>query len=79
MKTSKMYLAAALLSLAAGLKTVHRDDPHRMEFELTFAGIHTAEDDWFKSRTDLWEKRELLVNAQDFVDQIQRLKAEVHK
>lgn len=79
MKTSKMNLAAALLSLGAGLKKVHRDNPNRMEFELVFAGIHTSEEDWFNSRVDLWEKRELLVNAQDFADQLQRLKAEVHK
>lgn len=79
MKTSKLYLAAALLACGAGLKRVDRSDPRHMEFELFFSGMYAKEDDWFKSHVGLWEKRELLVNAQEFVDKIQELKGEVHK
>ncbi len=80
MRTSKLYLAAALMSCGAGLKNVNRDDPRHMEFELVYASpIVDNEDDWFAGKVSAWEKRELQVNGQEFVDAIQELKAEVHK
>lgn len=79
MKTTKLYLAAALISLGAGLKKVDRSDPRHMEFELTFASPVTKEGDWFDSRVREWEDQTLLVNAQDFADAVQQLKAEVHR
>ena len=79
MRTTKLYFAAALVSLGAGLKSVDRSDPRHMEFELTFASPAMNEKEWFDQNAKLWENRELLTNAQDFVDAIQQLKAEVHR
>lgn len=79
MKTTKLYLAAALISLGAGLKKVDRSDPRHMEFQLIFASPVQTEKEWFDAQVQAWERRELLVNAQDYVDAIQQLKAEVHR
>lgn len=79
MRTTKLYLAAALIALGAGLQKIDKSDPRHMEFYLTFSGPFTVEKDWFDSQVKLWESRELNVNAQDYVDAIQKLKGEVHK
>ena len=79
MKTTKLDLAAALISHGAGLEKVDRSDPRHMEFHLIFSGPYAPEDEWFKARVALWEKRELLVNVRDYVDAQQKLKSEVHK
>lgn len=79
MKTTKLYLAAALISLGAGKRNIDRSDPRHMEFDLYFSSPVSTEQGWFDSNVKRWENRELLVNAQDFVDAIQDLKAEVHK
>lgn len=79
MRTTKLYLAAALISLGSGLKDVDRSDPRHMTFELSFSSPVNNEQDWFSQNLGAWERRELLVNAQDFVDAIQTLKSEVHK
>lgn len=79
MRTTKLYLAAALISLGAGLQKIDKSDPRHMEFYLTFSGPFTAEKDWFDSRVAFWDTRQLNVNAQDYVDAIQKLKSEVHK
>jgi len=79
MKTTKLYLAAALISLGAGLQKIDKSDPRHMEFHLIFSAPFSAEQDWFDSRMKFWEDRQLTVNAQDFVDAIQKLKSEVHK
>lgn len=79
MKTSKLYLAATLISLGAGLESVDRSNPRHMEFNLVFSSPAVGEELWFDTQVQAWEERTLLVNAQDFVDAIQKLKAEVHK
>ncbi len=79
MKTSKLYLAAALISLGAGLDYVNRDDPRHMEFLLIFSSPIADEDEWFEKNREAWDNKTLTVNAQTFVDAIQLLKGEVHK
>lgn len=80
MRTTKLYLAAALMSMGAGLKQVDRSDPRHMVFELVYASpMIDDEEEWFKIKVNLWEKRELIINGQEFVDKIQELKGEVHK
>jgi hypothetical protein len=79
MRTTKLYLAAALMSLGAGLADVDKSDPRHMEFVLVYSSPVSTEEEWFESRKALWDKRELLVNGQEFVDAIQELKSEVHQ
>ena len=79
MKTSKLYLAAALISLGAKLDLVDRTNPRRMEFVLSFSAPFVDEQKWLNSTVESWDKRELSVNAQDYVDAIQKLKVEVHQ
>lgn len=79
MKTTKLYLAAALLSLGAGILKIDKSDPRHMEFHLGYSSPIADEDDWFYKQTQAWENKTLLVNAQEFVDAIQTLKSEVHK
>lgn len=79
MKTSKMYLAAALMSLGAKKTGVDRTDPKHMKFILSYSLPFSDEDDWFAERENEWNARTMQVNAQMFVDSIQELKVEVHK
>jgi len=79
MKTTKIYLASALVSLGAGIKNVDKSDPRHMEFHLTYSAPFTGEKDWFDAHVKEWENRTLIVNAQEFVDAIQNLKSEVHR
>jgi len=82
MKTPKMYLAAALMSLGAGLdkQRTDRTDSRRIYFYLTFSSpVVDDEDEWFQKNIKSWEDRTLSVNAQAFVDAIQELKTEVHR
>lgn len=79
MKTSKMYFAAALMSLGARKVGVDRVDPKHMKFILSYSLPFSDEDEWFEQREDEWNTRTLQVNAQMFVDAIQELKAEVHR
>lgn len=79
MKTSKLYLAAALISMGAGLEKVDRSDPRHMQFHLVFASPIMEEDEWFAKQLEAWNHKALVVNAQSFVDAIQQLKTEVHK
>lgn len=79
MVTTKLDLAAALISLGAGLDRVDKSNPNQQKFILIFSAPYADEDDWFNARVALWEKRELLVNARDYVDAQQMLKTEVHK
>lgn len=79
MKTSKLYLAAALISLGAGLDHVDKSDSKHMEFHLIFSSPISDEGEWFYRQTEAWKSRTLMVNAQGFVDAIQKLKEEVHK
>lgn len=79
MHTSKLYLAAALVSLGAGIRTVDKTDPRHMEFQLTYSAPFVAEDEWFDKQIKSWNDRTLMVNAQELVDAIQELKSEVHR
>lgn len=80
MRTTKLYLAAALQALGAGILKIDKSDPRHMEFHLVNSSPTVEdEDDWFYAQVQKWENRTLVVNAQDFVDAIQHLKSEVHK
>lgn len=80
MDTTKLYLAAALISLGAGVLKIDKSDPRHMEFHLSNSSpIVEDEDEWFYKRMQEWENKSLTVNAQEFVDAIQYLKSEVHK
>ena len=79
MKTTKLDLAAALISLGAGLGKIDKTDPRHMEFHLTYSAPFADEDDWFYNRKREWDGRTLQVNARTFSDTLQMLKSEVHK
>ncbi len=79
MKTTKLYLAASLISMGAGLRGVDKSDPRHMEFDLVYSSPLMGEDEWFRTKVWSWEQRLMQVNAQEFVDAIQQLKGEVHK
>lgn len=79
MKTSKMYFAAALMSLGAKKTGVDRTDPRHMKFILSYSLPFSDEEEWFVEREREWTERTLQVNAQMFVDAIQELKIDVHK
>lgn len=79
MRTSKMYLAAALMSLGAKKIDIDKTDPKHMKFILSYSLPFSDEDEWFAEMEEKWNNRTLPVNAQDFVDAIQELKAEVHR
>lgn len=79
MKTSKMYLAAALMSLGARKTGIDKSDPKRMKFVLSYSLPFSDETEWFEKMEASWDNRSLTVNAQDFVDFIQELKVDVHK
>lgn len=79
MRTTKLYLAASLISLGAGKVGIDRTDPKHMKFILSFSSPIADEDEWFARQTEAWENRTMTVNAQAFVDAIQDLKSEVHK
>jgi hypothetical protein len=79
MKTSKMYFAAALMSLGAKKTGVDRTDPRHQKFILSYSLPFADEDEWFAQQEEAWNNRTMQVNAQDFVDAIQTLKIEVHK
>ena len=80
MKTHNINLAAALISLGAGIQSIDRTNPRKMEFVLCNASpTINDEEAWFHNKKDLWDKRELLVNGQDFVDARSLLQEEVHK
>jgi len=79
MKTTKIYLASALISLGAGLGRIDKSDPRHMEFHLTYSSPIADEEEWFERQYRAWDNKTLQVNAQEFVDAIQLLKQEVHK
>lgn len=79
MRTPRLYMAAALISLGAGKKGVDRTDKSHMQFILTFSSPIADEDAWFEKNVKAWEDRTMVVNAQAFTDAIQDLKSEVHK
>ena len=78
MKTTKLSLAAALISLGAELDYVDKKNPRHMEFHLTFSAPFMDENEWLDSMVRAWESREMMVNARDYEDALQKLKVEVH-
>ena len=78
-QTSKLYLAAALMSAGAGLKSIDRTNPKRMEFMLSYTSPLAEESEWFRNKIMEWDSQKLYVNAQNFVTNIQTLISEVHK
>lgn len=88
LKTTDIYLAAALMSLGAKLDNVDRDDPRHMEFQMemkppTFESPVLAEAVKVEV-IDLsvyekkWMNGDLLVNAVKFAEAIKRMKSVVH-
>lgn len=82
MKTSDVYLAAALLALKFPLERINRADPRHMVFEfstpilsgnlseMTVIGLTDVE--------TRWANRTLTVNAFDFAEAIKRMKSIIH-
>lgn len=82
MKTSDVYLAAALLALGYRLSEIDRTDPRHMIFSFTLvaetgelgiiarAGLKEIETEW--------ANRSLTVNAFDFAEAIKRMKSLIH-
>jgi hypothetical protein len=82
MKTSDVYLSAALLALGYKLSEIDRTDPRHMVFgflavaetgslgELSKAGLKYVETEW--------ANRTLVVNAFDFAEAIKRMKSLIH-
>lgn len=82
MKTSSVYLAAALLSLNFKLENVDRKDPRHMVFE--FAGVaHSGilgelVQGSLQEVEKQWANKTLQVNAFDYAEAIQRMKSIIH-
>lgn len=82
MKTSDVYLSAALLALGYKLNEIDRTDPRHMIFsfvgnvtsgELGNLAVKSLE---FVERE--WANRSLTVNAFDFAEAIKRMKSLIH-
>ena len=82
MKTSDVYLSAALLALGYKLESVDRKDPRHMVF--SFTSITTSGNLGELTRLNLeeietfWANRTLTVNAFDFAEAIKRMKSLIH-
>lgn len=92
LKTTDIYLAAALMSLGAKLDNVDREDPRHMEFQMMLEPVKFESPvltnavnapDPEKALTLLeyekcWMNGELMVNAVKFAEAIKRMKSVVH-
>jgi hypothetical protein len=83
MKTSDVYLAAALLALGYSLEKVDRTDPRHMVFEFLRATPQgniggTVERYTIQTVETRWANRSLIVNAFDFAEAIKRMKSLIH-
>lgn len=79
MKTSDVYLSAALLSLGYKLVNVNRTDPRHMVFEFEMPELKENEvmlD--IQSIETVWANRELQGNLFDFSEAIKRMKSIIH-
>lgn len=85
MKTSDVYLSAALLALGYKLESIDRKDPRHMIFSFT----DTDKSGWSDLQKALhvedislvetqWANRSLTVNAFDFAEAIKRMKSLIH-
>lgn len=85
MKTSDVYLSAALLALGYQLSNINRTDPRHMIFEFTkptpVSSTGPLGDlismDLVNVET-MWANRTLTVNAFDFAEAIKRMKSLIH-
>lgn len=82
MKTSDVYLSAALLALGYKLEKVDRKDPRHMVFEFV-GNIRTGNlGEVIKNSLEdvetQWANRTLVVNAFDFAEAIKRMKSLIH-
>lgn len=86
-KTKNIYLAAILLALGAKLENTDRSDPRHQEFEFSSeTGIEETANKQIvaKSGVDFeciekdYANKELMINAWDFQESIQRMKALIH-
>lgn len=82
MKTSDVYLSAALLALGYKLESIDRKDPRHMVFSFeTSIKSGTMGDIFQKDITRVeteWANRTLTVNAFDFAEAIKRMKSLIH-
>lgn len=82
MKTSDVYLSAALLALGYKLEKVDRKDPRHMVFEFV-GNIRTGNlGEVIKNSLEdvetQWANCTLVVNAFDFAEAIKRMKSLIH-
>lgn len=92
MKTSDVYLAAALLSLGYTLDRVNRADPRHMEFYfldkkrmplqegrlIDDAGNKVLSENFIEDVELMWVHKSLRVNAFDYSEAIKRMKSIIH-
>lgn len=86
MKTSDVYLSAALLALGYKLEKVDRKDPRHMIFEFVVGGngsnlgqvVHEMRKLNLDEIEKAWVNRTLTVNAFDFAEAIKRMKSLIH-
>lgn len=82
MKTSDVYLSAALLSLGYTLDRINRADPHHMIFEFSAIAKTGALDELSQAgmkEVELqWANKLLQVNAFEFAEAIKRMKSIIH-
>lgn len=91
-ETTDIYFCAALLALGSKLENVDKTDPRHMKFTVSRNGyefqsvnLHNAVTDTIASfQADLeyyekqWANGELMINAIQFKEAIQRMKSVVH-
>ena len=85
MKTSDVYLSAALLALNFKLEKVDRTDPRHMQFHfvgneggnLGSLGTEVSKQN-LSTIENQWANRSLQVNAFDFAEAIKRMKSIIH-
>lgn len=90
LKTTDLYLTAALMALGSKLENVDKSDPRHMIFEVSRNGYEFKSENLPKTDTvsslqpDLetlekdWANGSLMINAVQFKDAIQRMKSVIH-
>lgn len=92
MRTSDVYLSAALLAFGYKLESIDRKDPRHMVFSFTDKShnpLHTMRlideegkmvlsENFIEDVETMWANRTLTVNAFDFAEAIKRMKSLIH-
>ena len=82
MRTSDVYLSAALLALGYKLESINRKDPRHIVFEFavpTGGNLGDTVKMYSLSAIEtMWANRTLTVNAFDFAEAIKRMKSLIH-